>query len=100
MRWPDTHPGERTDQKISWRSFKSHDLERRGTGLMKGKCPRCGARYYGWALKGPVHQYCDECGSELDVNEETDYSLERYMVFSYPEYRITRDWMKETMTIN
>jgi uncharacterized OB-fold protein len=67
---------------------------------MKGKCPRCGASYFGWVLKGPVHQYCDECGSELDVNEETDYSPERYVVFSYPEYRITRDWMKETIIAN
>ena len=66
---------------------------------MKGKCPRCGARYYGWVLK-EVHQYCDECGSELEVNEETDYLLKRYLVFSYPEYRITRDWMKETIIAN
>jgi uncharacterized OB-fold protein len=67
---------------------------------MKGKCPKCGARYYGWALKEPVHQYCDECGSELDVYEETDYSWKHYMVLSYPRYEISYNTMKELRMAN
>ena len=43
MRRPDTHSGEYTTQKISRRPSKGDELEKGGTGLMKGKCPRCGA---------------------------------------------------------
>jgi hypothetical protein len=30
-------------------------------------CPKCGARYYGWALQTPRHQMCEICGAALVV---------------------------------
>ena len=67
---------------------------------MKGKCPRCGARYFGWALKEPVHQYCDECGSELEVYEQTDYNWRRFSAFNYEKYEISYNTMKEMRMAN
>jgi uncharacterized OB-fold protein len=67
---------------------------------MKGKCPRCGAIYYGWALGNPLHQRCEQCGGSLEISEGEICSGTSYPVLSYPEYRITRDRMKEATTIN
>ena len=67
---------------------------------MKGKCPKCGATYYGWALGNPIHQQCEHCGSSLEISESPISTGTRYTALSYPEYKITRDRMKEAMTIN
>jgi uncharacterized OB-fold protein len=67
---------------------------------MKGKCPKCGASYYGWALENPLDRQCDHCGSSLEVSEGPICTGTSYMVLSYPEYKITRDRMKEARTIN
>jgi len=67
---------------------------------MKGKCPKCGASYYGWALENPLHQRCEQCGSSLEISEGQICTGTSYSVLSYLEYRINRNRMKETMTIN
>ena len=67
---------------------------------MKGKCPKCGATYYGWALEDPIHQKCEHCGSSLEISENLMCTGTSYTVLSYPQYKITRDRMKEAMTIN
>jgi transcription initiation factor IIE alpha subunit len=36
---------------------------------IKGICPKCGARYYGWALANPAKQKCERCGSDLEITE-------------------------------
>jgi rRNA maturation protein Nop10 len=35
--------------------------------IMKAKCPKCGARYYGWALENPLRRKCRKCGSTLEI---------------------------------
>ena len=56
--------------------------------MLEGKCPKCGSRYFGWALRLPRHQTCPKCGVGLDIIEDgravsTGYSpftAERYLV--------------------
>jgi len=35
-----------------------------------GTCPKCGARFFGWALRNPEHQTCSFCDIELNVVED------------------------------
>jgi len=34
--------------------------------MPEAKCPKCGARYFGWALLDPQHQKC-KCGAQLEI---------------------------------
>jgi predicted nucleic-acid-binding Zn-ribbon protein len=34
---------------------------------MKAICPKCGARYNGWALENPLRRKCRKCGSTLEI---------------------------------
>jgi hypothetical protein len=97
---PGANPGECAGLEISSRSFKGDELEKGGTGLMKGKCPKCGAIYYGWALGNPLYQKCERCGNNLEISTIEKCTDTYQPVFSYPEYKIIRDRMKEAMTIN
>ena len=36
---------------------------------LKGICPNCGARYYGWALTNSLQQKCARCDSDLEITE-------------------------------
>ena len=38
--------------------------------MLEGKCPKCGYRCIGWALRFPRHQTCPKCGTGLDVFED------------------------------
>lgn len=38
--------------------------------MLKGVCPKCGKKYYGWALQEPQHQHCDVCGTLLIIYDE------------------------------
>jgi uncharacterized OB-fold protein len=67
---------------------------------MKGKCPQCGAIYYGWSLDNPIHQKCERCGNNLEISTIEKCTGTSNPVFSYPEYKIIRDRMNEAMTIN
>jgi len=35
--------------------------------MLKGKCPKCGAKYFGWALRFARHRKCDKCGVDLEI---------------------------------
>ena len=37
--------------------------------MYKATCPKCGRRYYGWALGSPQHQTCDECLTSLEITD-------------------------------
>lgn len=36
-------------------------------GVPEGRCPKCGLKYSGWALRNPRHQACPKCGRGLDI---------------------------------
>jgi predicted nucleic-acid-binding Zn-ribbon protein len=38
--------------------------------MIEGKCPKCGDRYYDWALIEPRHQSCLKCGVWLLITED------------------------------
>ena len=38
--------------------------------MLKGKCPKCGRVYTGWALSDLRHQKCRKCGAELVITDE------------------------------
>ena len=46
--------------------------------MLEGKCPRCGKRYYGRALKLLDHQRCAGCHSRLDISIKDSYPLYIY----------------------
>jgi uncharacterized protein (DUF983 family) len=33
-------------------------------------CPKCGGRYYGWALNAERYRLCSKCGSTLEVKRD------------------------------
>ncbi len=35
--------------------------------MLQGKCPKCGARYFGWALRYARHLKCDKSGVDLKI---------------------------------
>jgi uncharacterized protein (DUF983 family) len=67
---------------------------------MKGKCPKCGASYYGWALSNPIHQKCEECGSYLEIHDARDCIEVLNSFFLYPKYKITFNKTKERVMSN
>ncbi len=44
-------------------------FEERYRAMFEGKCLKCGARYFGWALRNPKHQRCDKCGGKLQITD-------------------------------
>ena len=36
-------------------------------GPPMGRCPNCGLRCYGWALRYSRHQTCPKCGTGLEI---------------------------------
>jgi len=36
---------------------------------MEGICTKCGAHYYGWALRHPRNQFC-KCGEILEISRD------------------------------
>ena len=38
--------------------------------MIEGKCPKCGARFFGWALAMPRNQMCDKCGVGLEITQD------------------------------
>ena len=37
--------------------------------MLEGRCPKCGIRFYGWALLNPKYQTCPDCGIKLQIKE-------------------------------
>ena len=38
--------------------------------MIEGKCPKCGRRFYGWALLQPRNQSCGKCGVGLLITKD------------------------------
>jgi hypothetical protein len=55
---------------------------------LEGICPKCGARYYGWALTNPVEQKCEQCGISLEISRDGVPIKTHYSPFTAPEYKI------------
>jgi hypothetical protein len=56
---------------------------------LEGICPKCGARYYGWALKNPRYQMCSKCGVGLKIMRHGEQIAEGYSPFTAEEYKIS-----------
>ena len=56
--------------------------------MLEGICPRCGVRYYGWALRFPRNQSCSSCGTALEITEEGHDTFQGYSPFTAEEYFI------------
>ena len=39
--------------------------------MLEGKCPQCGRIYRGWALLEGSQRICPECGSVLEITNDT-----------------------------
>ena len=60
--------------------------------MLKGKCPKCGKIFYGYALKIPRNQICGQCGVGLRITDENGNTFTGYSPFyarklKIPEYR-------------
>jgi hypothetical protein len=55
--------------------------------MLEGKCPKCGARYYGWALNSPRNQMCENCGIGLEILDGEGNSFTGYSPFTAAEYK-------------
>ena len=62
--------------------------------MLEGRCPKCGIRYYGWALFNPKYQNCPNCGTELVLKDSNGIISEGY---SPP--LIDKSHLKEIMNI-
>lgn len=56
--------------------------------MIEGTCPRCGQRYFGWALLQPRNQMCAKCGAGLVVTEDGIRKIEGYSPFTAEEYKL------------
>ncbi len=54
--------------------------------MIEGKCPKCGASYFGWALRVPRNQSCSRCGTALKIYEDGKIVAEGYSPFTAEEY--------------
>jgi hypothetical protein len=57
---------------------------------LEGICPKCGARYYGWALKNPRYQMCGKCGIGLEIMQNGEKIATGYSPFAAEEYKISK----------
>ena len=68
------------------------DILRRPSGynaiMLEGKCPKCGAKYFGWALRWPRHQMCSKCGIGLEITQDGERFFTGYSPFTAEEYSI------------
>ena len=56
--------------------------------MLEGECPKCKARYIGWALRFPRNQICNNCGTALRIKEEGKVIAEGYSPFTAEEHVI------------
>lgn len=56
--------------------------------MLEGKCPKCGARYFGWALRFPRNQSCSRCGAGLEIIEDGHQVSRGYSPFTAKKYSI------------
>jgi len=50
-------------------------------GTPEGRCPNCGLRFHGWALRNPRHQACPKCGRGLDIKSSDGTISKGYSPF-------------------
>jgi hypothetical protein len=55
--------------------------------MIEGKCPKCGTAYFGWALHSPRNQYCNDCGTSLEIIEDGE-TFRGYSPFEAEKYNI------------
>jgi len=58
--------------------------------MIEGRCPKCGKRYYGWALLKPRNQSCAECGTALLITEDGKTFFEGYSPFKAGKYNVDK----------
>ena len=56
--------------------------------MIEGKCPRCGASYFGWALQFPRNQSCSQCGAALKIYKNGKPVSEGYSPFTAEKYSL------------
>ena len=56
--------------------------------MIEGRCPKCGQRYYGWALLQPRYQSCLKCGVGFLITEDGKKTFQGYSPFTAEEYKI------------
>ena len=54
--------------------------------MLEGKCPKCGACYYGESLRFQRHQMCVLCNVGLEIFEDGKRISEGYSPFTAEEY--------------
>jgi uncharacterized OB-fold protein len=54
----------------------------------QGKCPKCGAHYYGWALRSPRNQMCEKCGEGLEISDEGGRTFTGYSPLTAQEHKL------------
>jgi hypothetical protein len=65
--------------------------------MLEAKCPKCGTRYYGWALISLRYQMCCYCGSGLEISDEKGNTSTGYSPFTAEEHKINK---QDTKTKN
>ncbi len=55
---------------------------------MEGRCPKCGARYFGEALRMCQNQMCGYCGCGLEIKDEQGQTFAGYSPFTAAEYKL------------
>jgi hypothetical protein len=63
--------------------------------MPEGKCPKCGQRYYGWALLQPRNQSCVKCGAGLLITEDNGKPFRGYSPFTAEEYKIKKNQLNK-----
>jgi hypothetical protein len=56
--------------------------------MLEGKCPKCGARYFGWALQFPRNQVCSGCGASLLIYRDGKALSEGYSPFTAEKHTV------------
>jgi len=56
--------------------------------MIEGKCLRCGASYFGWALQSPRNQSCPHCGAALKIYKNGKPVFEGYSPFTAEKYSL------------
>ena len=56
--------------------------------MLEGKCPKCGSKYFGWALRWPRHQTCPKCGIGLEIRQDDEKVFRGYSPFTARKYYI------------
>ena len=56
--------------------------------MPEGKCKKCGAHYYGWALQFRRNQSCPECGGALYIYKDGQLISKGYPLFTAEKFSI------------